>query len=145
MNPKVDELVRFYETLAPATLGELPRLYDENARFRDPFNDVVGIDAIERIFLDMFERVDAPRFHVTHRIVEGAQAMLGWTFDFSLRGRDIRVRGVTHLLFGDDGRVVLHRDYWDPAGDLYAALPIIGPLVRWLARRLSASGAGPQR
>jgi len=145
VNTNVDALVRFYEALAPATLGELPRLYDENARLRDPFNDVVGIDAIERIFLDMFERLDAPRFHVTHRMVEGSQAMLVWTFDFSLRGRSIRVRGVTHLLLGEDGRVLSHHDYWDPAGEFYAALPVIGPLVRWLTRRLSAGGAGHRR
>jgi steroid Delta-isomerase len=140
-----DEIVRFYETLSPETLGDLRRLYHEDVRFQDPFNAVVGVDAIERIFRDMFERLDAPRFHVENRIVDGSQAMLAWTFDFALRGRNLRIHGVTHLRLCDDGRILTHRDYWDPAGELYAGLPVIGLLVRWLMRRLSAGAEGRQR
>jgi hypothetical protein len=37
--------------------------------------------------------------------------------------------------------VRLHRDYWDAAGELYAQLPLLGALMRWLQRRLRATGA----
>jgi hypothetical protein len=33
--------------------------------------------------------------------------------------------------------VVWHRDYWDAAGELYAKLPLVGPLMRFLARRMA--------
>lgn len=131
-------LARFYETLQPASLARIGELYAPDARFKDPFNDVVGTAAIARIFEHMFATVAAPRFVVTSRIVQGREAMLGWDFHLRLSGRDTVIRGVTHLQFDDTGRVVLHRDYWDAAEELYARLPLIGGLMRWLRRRLSS-------
>jgi steroid delta-isomerase len=48
------------------------------------------------------------------------------------------VRGATHLRFNGRGKVVYHRDYWDAAEELYAKLPLLGALMRWLRRRLAA-------
>jgi len=137
----VDRLADFYETLSIATLQQLDALYAAEARFKDPFNEVLGVVAIRRIFEHMFESVDAPRFVVTTRIVDGDQGMLGWNFHLRVRGRDIVVRGVSHLRFAGDGKVVRHRDYWDPAEDLYAHLPLIGSLMRALRRKLSAGSS----
>ena len=133
-------LAQFYETLTPAALDGLGQLYAPDARFKDPFNEVVGIDAIRRIFEHMFTTTEAPRFVVTEAIEQGGQAMLGWEFRFALRGRALTVRGVTHLRFDADGRVALHRDYWDAAEELYEKLPLVGGLMRALKRRLSATG-----
>lgn len=133
-------LAAFYETLTPASLATLDRFYAPDARFKDPFNEVTGIAPIRRIFAHMFATTEAPRFVVTERIEQDAQAMLGWTFHFVLRGRALVVRGVTHLRFDADGRVTLHRDYWDAAEELYEKLPLIGGLMRVLKRRLSARG-----
>jgi hypothetical protein len=33
------------------------------------------------------------------------------------------------------GLIVLHRDYWDAAEELYEKLPVVGALMRWLRRR----------
>jgi hypothetical protein len=52
------------------------------------------------------------------------------------------IHGVTHLCFDTDGLVCLHRDYWDPAEELYERLPIIGSLMRWLKKRLASPGVG---
>lgn len=128
----------FYETLTPASLAELDQLYAPEARFKDPFNEVTGTAAIRRIFAHMFATADAPRFVVTECIEQGARAMLGWEFHFGLRGRTLTVRGVTHLHFDADGRVTLHRDYWDAAEELYEKLPLLGGVMRALKRRLSA-------
>ena len=87
----------------------------------------------------MFATTDAPRFVVTDCIEQGEQAMLGWAFHFALRGRALTVRGVTHLRFDADGRVVLHRDYWDAAEELYEKLPVVGGLMRLIKRRLATS------
>ena len=135
-------IVRFYETLAPDTLDQLAGLYAADARFKDPFNDVVGIAAITGIFRHMFTTVEAPRFEVTTRLLTGREAMLGWDFHLRPRGRPVVIRGVTHLSFDTDGLVCLHRDYWDPAEELYERLPIIGSLMRWLKKRLASPGVG---
>jgi ketosteroid isomerase-like protein len=133
-------LAHFYETLTPQSLARLGDFYAPDACFRDPFNDVHGLAAIERIFRHMFAEVEVPRFAVVTQIVDGQQAMLGWVFSFRRGGRSIEIRGVSHLRFDHRGRVCLHRDYWDAAEELYAKLPMIGVLMRALRRRLSAAG-----
>jgi hypothetical protein len=51
-----------------------------------------------------------------------------------------QIHGSTHLRFAADGRVGLHRDYWDPARELYEAVPLLGALMRWLRRKLATPG-----
>lgn len=136
----LDELLRWYETLAPDTLDALPRFYDERARFKDPFNEVRGQSAIRRIFAHMFETTESPRFVIHERIVQGNQAFVTWTFHFALRGKAYAVAGGSHLRFGADGRVIDHRDYWDAAEELFQKLPVIGPAVKWLRGRFAVTG-----
>ena len=132
-------LAHFYETLTLDSLAALDALYAPDARFKDPFNEVAGTTAIRRIFEHMFATTDAPRFVVTDCIEQGEQAMLGWAFHFALRGRALTVRGVTNLRFDAEGRVTLHRDYWDAAEELYEKLPVVGGLMRLIKRRLATS------
>jgi steroid Delta-isomerase len=136
-------LVRFYEQLAPADLSQLDRFYAPDARFKDPFNEVQGLPAIARVFEHMFATLDAPRFVVTTSVARDAQAFLTWEFHFRFRRWDTRtpqcIRGASHVRFDTDGRVVLHRDYWDAAEELYEKLPAVGALMRWLRRRAVAS------
>ncbi|MBK5913007.1 nuclear transport factor 2 family protein [Rhodocyclus purpureus] len=138
----VERLVPFFEDFSPDSLARFAEHYSEDAWFKDPFNEVRGIDAIERIFAHMFLQVDAPRFVVVERIVDAGGAVLVWDFHFRLRdwkrNETQTIRGVSHLKFAADGRVCWHRDYWDAAEELLAKLPVIGFIVRALQRRLSA-------
>ena len=138
----VQRLVQFFEQLQPHDLPRLPQLYAPDARFKDPFNEVQGLEAITHIFAHMFEALDGPHFIVTERIVQGAQCFLVWDFRFRFKRFDTAtwqtVRGGTHLRFDAQGRVTLHRDYWDAAEELYEKLPMVGGLMRWLKRRANS-------
>ncbi|MCG2585334.1 nuclear transport factor 2 family protein [Massilia sp. TS11] len=132
----MDELVHFYETLSPASIDTgLDRVYAPEARFKDPFNEVQGLAAIAAIFHHMYTQVEAPRFRVLDQARHGDDGFLTWEFHFVGRAR-MCIRGATHVRFGPDGRVILHRDYWDAAEELYEKLPVLGSLMRWLKRRL---------
>ena len=107
---------------------------------KDPFNRVQGLPAITAIFSHMFATLDAPRFAVLDAVAAGDDAFLTWDFSFRSRGaggRPLCIHGASHLRFGADGRVLMHRDYWDAAEELYEKLPVIGALMRWLKRRAS--------
>ena len=131
-------IVEYFESLTPESVARLGEHYAANAYFKDPFNEVNGLDGIRRVFDHMFRQVEAPRFRVTDRVADAAGAMLAWEFTFRSRGRETLVRGATHLRFDARGKIVYHRDYWDAAEELYAKLPLLGPLMRWLRRRLAA-------
>jgi len=138
-NPeRLDALVAFFETLRPETLDEFPRHYAADAYFKDPFNEVRGLQAIRKIFAHLFEQVAEPRFVIETRMIDAAGAMLVWTLFYRSRGVEQAIRGATHLKFGADGKVTWHRDYWDAAEELYAKLPLLGWLMRRLQRALRA-------
>ncbi|TAK95955.1 MAG: nuclear transport factor 2 family protein [Aquabacterium sp.] len=139
--PAVQDVIAFYESLSPASLDTLGQLYAPDARFQDPFNDVSGLAAIRHIFAHMFTTVQQPRFKVLGAMAQGQEAWLRWDFSLQRQGTDLVIHGATRLVFDEAGRVTLHRDYWDPAQELYAKVPLLGTLVRWLTRRLSASHA----
>lgn len=132
-------LITFYESMTPESVGRCAEFYSQNAWFKDPFNDVHGVAAIERIFAHMFEQVDEPRFIVTSHLANGYEAMLAWQLHYRDGfGQKAMVRGMSHLSYGPDGLVQAHRDYWDPAEELYMKLPVIGFVMRLLRRKLAA-------
>ena len=138
----VDRIVAYFETLAPDRVADIGNLYDPHARFVDPFNDVVGLAAIEGIFAHMFVALETPRFVVTERIVQGQQCFLTWDFHFRFKNFQKNapqtIRGGSHLVFSEEGLVRLHRDYWDAAAELYEKLPVVGGLMRWLKKRANS-------
>jgi steroid Delta-isomerase len=130
----------FYERLRPADLDRLHEVYAPTAYFRDPFNEVRGLGEVRRVFAKMFEQVDDCRFAFRDTVVDEGGAMLTWDMTFRIRRlqpEEVRtIHGATHLRFDAVGRIAYHRDYWDAAEELYAKLPLVGPLMRWLRRRL---------
>ena len=140
--PDLDRLIAFYHDLTPESIARFPEFYSADAYFKDPFNEVRGVEAIQRIFRHMFQQVETPRFVVTERVADANGVMLVWEFCYRVRlwgrGETQVMRGVSHLRFAADGKVNYHRDYWDAAEELYMKLPAIGSLMRGLRKMLAA-------
>jgi steroid delta-isomerase len=138
-NPEaVARIVAFFEHIAPADVARIGEIYAADAYFRDPFNEVSGVGAIARVYARMFEHLDDCRFVIAETLAEGDGALLVWDFTFRIRRWHLRaprsIHGTTHVKFAPDGRIAYHRDYWDAAEELYAKLPLIGPLLRVLRK-----------
>ncbi len=135
----LDNMVCWFQTLTPHTLDQLGRYYAAQARFKDPFNAVQGLSAIQAIFAHMFEQLHEPRFVVRERMLQGHRAFLTWDFLFRFKRYDTVtvqvIHGATYLEIDSQGKVSLHRDYWDAAEELYEKLPVVGGLMRWLKAR----------
>jgi len=138
----LDALTAFYQELTVDSVSRFPEFYAEDAWFKDPFNEVRGLPAIQRIFSHMYRQVDEPRFVIIERVADERGAMLTWEFHcrLSLLGRSepLVMRGASHLKFNDGGKVSYHRDYWDTAEELYMKLPLLGLLMRALRRKMAA-------
>ncbi len=139
MNTTVDRIVEAFQTLTPASVDALGTIYATDARFKDPFNEVQGLAAIQHIFRHMFVSLENPHFIVTGRVVQGRQCFLTWEFRFGFRrfkqGQAQCILGGSHLMLNAEGLIAVHRDYWDAAEELYEKLPVLGSLMRWLKRR----------
>lgn len=137
-DPRVQKIITLFENLSAADLPRLAEIYTHDARFKDPFNEVQGLPAIQAIFGHMFKSLDEPRFVIHDVIVQGEQCFLSWDFVFCMRRFNPQpqtIHGSSHLKLSTDGRIHHHRDYWDVAEELYEKLPLLGALMRWLKRR----------
>ncbi len=137
----VQRAVALFEGLTRERVADLGAIYTADVRFKDPFNEVQGVAAVQAIFTHMFDNLDGPRFVVRDVIVQGEQAFLAWDFLFRMRRFDRAeqcIRGGSHLRLAADGRIREHRDYWDAAEELYEKLPVLGGLMRWLKRRAAS-------
>jgi len=142
-----DQLARycaFFGALQPADVARLPEYFAPDARFKDPFNDVRGVAAVQAVFAHMYRVTEGPRFEILEQAVAGATGFVRWRFRFAPRGRPHALReieGMSRVVFGPDGRVAEHVDYWDPIEGLYDGLPVLGAVLRALRRRLGAGEA----
>ncbi len=140
-DPRVERIVNAFEQLQRDDVARLSDLYAADARFKDPFNEVQGVAAIQAIFAHMFVALNEPRFVVHDIICQGDQCFLSWDFIFRFKrfSGDLQtVRGSSHLKLNAQGHITLHRDYWDAAEELYEKLPVVATLMRWLKRRANS-------
>lgn len=138
LSPELARIVTLFETLTEADIDRLGEHYSADAFFKDPFNEVHGVPAIQAVFRHMFVALRDPRFVVRDVVAQDQQCFITWDFLFHFRRFDPAlqtVRGCSHLRFDAKGRVCFHRDYWDAAEELYEKLPLVGGLMRWLKRR----------
>ena len=136
------DIVTYFETFTPQSIPRVAEFYAPDAYFKDPFNEVRGLKAIEGVYSHMFEALTAPRFIVTSQIVDGSACFLIWDFKFYFKSYDKTteqtVRGGSHLVLDANGKITSHRDYWDAAEELYEKLPVVGGVMRWLKRRANS-------
>ncbi|MBC7602659.1 MAG: nuclear transport factor 2 family protein [Ramlibacter sp.] len=136
-----DRIASFFENFSRADLVRLQDVYTPDAFFKDPFNEMRSVAAIEKIFRHMFETLENPVFVVTSRMSQGRECWLGWDMQFRFKTMQPEtpqvIRGASHLTLSDDGRIAAHRDYWDAAEELYEKVPILGAFMRWLKRKIA--------
>jgi steroid delta-isomerase len=138
MDAVSQRIADWFETLEPGSLDIITSIYAADASFADPFNEVQGIEAIRRVYVHMFATLGRPRFVINEVVGTAPQVFMTWDFVVPRARGEMTIRGATHFRFAADGRICMHRDYWDTAGELYAKLPLLGLLVRALRRRLAA-------
>ena len=130
----------FFEHLTAATVGDLGAIYAVERRSATRSTTSAACPAIQRVYAAMFEHLIEPRFTVAETIADERGAFLVWDLTYRIRKlQPTRVRtihGTSHLRFDASGRIAYHRDYWDAAAELYATLPVIGPVMRYLQRKL---------
>jgi hypothetical protein len=131
----------FLERISPERVDELRSLATADMRFKDPFNDVRGIERVLRVFHKMFEDASDIRFGLHHLACAGNVGYLRWQMGLRPKSRFMagqiwRFSGVTEARFDDQGRLAEHLDHWDAGAQFYERLPLLGPLLRAIRRPL---------
>lgn len=112
------------------------KVYAPGAWFNDTVATEVGVDAIERYLLRTARNAELVQAKVTDVAVSGPDCYVRWTMEVRVKslagGEPIRTEGISQLRFDDQGRIVLHQDFWNPANGIYEHLPLLGPSIRFV-------------
>lgn len=141
MTHRLVVIAQWFESLTPTTLATIGDVYAQHAHFKDPFNDLNGVEAIRGVYQHMFEGLDQARFKIGHVQCSGRHAFLVWRFLASWRGREIQINGSTHLTLDAAGLIADHRDYWDTGEELYEKIPVLAGVLRIIRNKLAAPPA----
>jgi steroid delta-isomerase len=137
----LDAYIDYFEKLNARSVRLIEKLAVPGMQFRDPFNDVAGIEQVEAILQKMFVDVQSPKFRV-HDYAWGRDqrtAYIKWRFTATMaKGRQLDITGMSELYFNDNALVMTHIDYWDPAASIYEDLPLLGRAIRWVRGKISA-------
>jgi len=137
-----DTLVHFYETLhQEVSLEAFRTIYDDAVLFKDPFNEVKGISAVYRIFQEMYQNLDDPRFIISEYVENQDIAYVKWDFLFHFKGdkKENRFTGVSRLEMNAEGKIISHVDFWDAAEHIYEKIPLLGSVLRFVKRRIAGN------
>ena len=110
--------------------------YAPDAWFNDTIATEVGIDAIEKYLLKTARGSEMIKGTTRDVAVSGADCYVRWTLEFRTKnlagGKPVVTEGVSQLRFDEQGRIVLHQDFWNPAAGIYQHLPLLGPAIRFV-------------
>ena len=138
---KTQNYALFFENITKETpIKEYEKVFDINAKFKDPFNDVIGLDKIYDIFQDMYEKLDNPRFKVIEIIEQGDISYLRWIFEFNFKNDSLEnsFEGVSRVEFNENKKVISHIDYWDSAENLYEKIPILSFFIKLVKKKIKS-------
>lgn len=134
-------LARFltlFETFEPAPVADAARaLYADDAYFNDGFVELEGRDAVADYLARSAEHASALEIEIEEVVRTESGVYVRWMMLFTTSGgREVHAPGISHLRFAVDGRIVYHRDYWDASGALASMVPIVGPVLEAVRKRL---------
>ena len=137
---KVIEYVNFFEELSLDSLKEMNSIIHDDIHFKDPFNDIRGIDSYKVILEDMFKKVPDIKFIVKNFSSYNESAFLKWECISNSTGfgKPWIIEGVSEIKFSSDNKVLEHIDYWDSSQYFYEKIPVLGILLRFIRRLVSA-------
>jgi hypothetical protein len=138
-----DEVIKtyqaYYENLTENTVEEIRNLAVPEFRYRDPFVDAQGIDAVVDHLHNWFRSMSDIKFIMEEYAVDNLIWFQHWKMNFRLRRLPKRLwelDGVSRITFNEERKLVDHIDFWD-AAPLFEYMPVIGAIMK-LIRKLMA-------
>lgn len=137
----VQRFKKFFADMSEESVRTLTReTYAPEVFFNDTLKTVRGVDALEHYFLETVKNAESVNATVMDVTESDGNYYVRWTMDVRLakfkRGETLRSIGITHLRFDDEGRIVIHQDYWDSTAGFFEHLPVLGGILRAIKSKI---------
>jgi len=119
---------------------ETEKVYAPNAFFNDTLKTINGSSAIRDYFIRTAQGLDSMSVRFDDVAFSNNNYYFRWTMETRMknlaRGKTVLTIGVTLVRFDNEGRVILHQDFWDSAQGVWEHVPLIGSFIRWIREKI---------
>jgi hypothetical protein len=121
--------------MTPASVNaSATRVYAPSAYLNDTLVAIEGADKIRDYFARSAERTRALKVQFLEVARTGIDYYVRWEMTIDAPGlgggQPVVSYGVSQLRFDPQGRILIHKDFWDSATGLWEYAPIVGPVLR---------------
>lgn len=137
----IEAVKAYLSNLSPENVtANTKNVYAEDAYFNDTLKTLRGVTAIEEYLLHTAKTVTSISVEFDDVAKSGSDYYFRWRMDFQApklsKGEIIRTIGMTQIRFNEEGKVVLHQDYWDSSAGLFEHLPVSNQMINTVRKRL---------
>ncbi len=136
----------FAEMTGTSVRDDTQAVYAPTAYLNDNLVYIEGAADIESYFLHSTGDTDTVSVKFLDVAKSGPDYFVRWRMTIRnqrlKKGEPLMSYGMTHFRFDDQGRVLMHKDFWDAATGLYEHLPVVGGMVRFVRGRLEQQAGG---
>lgn len=134
----------FIEVFNQAQHGELDDIiretYAETLYFNDTFRTITDRNELISYMQHTGQQVDRLEVEIEDIALSKQDVYVRWVMrmQFTVMGKkvDSESIGISQLRFNQDGKIILHQDFWDGVDGFYQHLPIIGYSLRKIRSKL---------
>lgn len=135
-----DKIRTAFNQFSPEHPEILADFYSSEAVFQDPVTRVEGLANIRTYYEHVYKSVQSIQFTFSQIANSGSTYYAHWNMELKVRGlnsgQGYSVEGMSVLVFGENGKVISHRDYLDLGAMVYEQIPILGHGIRAIKRML---------
>ena len=137
----LDRVRDLFENYTRANLeANVSKVYAEDVYFRDAFKQFSDPEAIRDYLVEGLEPLEQIEFRLRHIARADGEFYIDWLMRLDFKktpsGSWEESIGMTHMRFNNEGRVILHQDYWDPTDIVYRRIPIARSLIAYVKKKL---------
>ena len=125
-----------YGVAAPSR-NKWAQYYQEDVVFIDPIQEKYGLDAYIEAQEKLIKRCKDVYLETHCIAVDKNIGFIEWTMGLKILNKEFIYQGTTRLIFGNNGKIKEHRDYFDFCGPTFSPVPVLGPFIKWLYSKFS--------
>jgi limonene-1,2-epoxide hydrolase len=134
----VHDMLSTFDKEVPS-VGELRAFYADDLHFQDPLQVIHGLAPFREMNVRLLNKVSEMHIEMLESAQTGPNIMFTFAMDLrpSPKAPRMRVEGMTHVRLNAEGKIELHRDYWDLASAIVDIIPPLKRGYRWMTKQLA--------
>ncbi len=134
----VHHMLSNFDTEVPS-VAELRRYYADDMLFQDPLQKIEGITPFREMNVRLLQKLHEMNIEMLESAQTGPNIMFTFAMDLkpTPRAPRMHIEGMTHVRLNAEGKIALHRDYWDLASSVMAVIPPLQRGYRWITKKMA--------